>query len=101
MREVDGDPELGAALDEPPAGGREARAGVGARRELELHAAAEAVRAAPHRTEAAQPGRVPELERLQVLADRFGALDVQDQAELPILEARVEIGGVADHPGLA
>src|SRR3954449_4581999 len=100
MREVDSDPELGAALDEPPAGGREARAGVRTRRELELHAAAEAVGAAPHRTEAPQPGRVPELERLQVLSDRLGALDVQDQAERAVLEAGIEVGGVADQARL-
>ena len=101
VAEVDGDAELGAAPHELDAGVREARAGVGRGRVAERHAVPERVGAAPDRAERAQPGRVPDLERVEVGVDRLGALHVEDHAERVAGQAGVEVGDVAHEPDRA
>ena len=70
--------------------------------EGERHAVAEGVGAAPDRAERAQPGGVPELQRLEIGVDRLGALEVQDRDRgRAALDARVEVGDRAGDHDLA
>ena len=75
VAEVDEDAELGAGTDQRPAGVGQPRADVGRGGEGELDAGREGVGTAPDRAEAAQPGGVPVLERLEAGVDRLGALE--------------------------
>ena len=78
VAEIDEDPELATARDQPPARVGQATARVGARRGAERNALGEPVRPAPDGTERPQPRLVPERERLELGVDRLRPLDVQD-----------------------
>ena len=58
-------------------------------------------RATPNGPERAQPCFVEDVEGLQILVDRLGALDVQDDRERALGDAPAEIGHGAHHLDLA
>src|SRR5579884_1723941 len=80
VADVNQDAELCASRHEPATGGGEARTDVRRGRRHERDPVAERVRPAPHGAERAQPGGVPQLQRLERRIDRLGALEVQDRS---------------------
>jgi hypothetical protein len=91
VADVDRDAQLGAARHEPPTVLGESRSGVGRGRKAERHAVAEGVGTAPHRSERANPGGVPGVERGQIGADGLGTLEVQPDGQRAVGARPVEL----------
>ncbi|MNV21155.1 hypothetical protein D3C71_1120830 [compost metagenome] len=95
VRQVDHDFQFVAGLYQPLAGLRQAGADIRRRGETEGHAVSEDVRAAPDRSKRAKARFVENVKRIQISADRFRALDMEDGGESAFRHGIADIGGRA------
>ncbi len=91
VAEVDHDPERVAFAHQVAPRGGQPVAGVGRAREGEGHAMAVARRPRPDRPERAQPGRVPQMQRVEI-GDRLGPFHVHDRGDAPRGDRPAQVG---------
>ncbi|MDP9761917.1 hypothetical protein QE433_004729 [Agrobacterium tumefaciens] len=95
VRQVDHDLQFVAGLYQPFSGIGEAGADIRCRREAEGNAVGEDVRAAPDRAERAKASLVENMQRIQIGADRFCALDMEDGGKGALCHRAADLGGRA------